>query len=70
MTPKEKAEELIRKYERLLVCPTTYGSPIECALIAVEMLIEYADDGKVTVGRKGLSDLEYWKLVKTEIEKL
>lgn len=71
MTPKDKAEEL---YCKMLLTHSKrkYNGDraIKGSLVAVEMLIEYADDGKVTAGRKGLSDLEYWQEVKTELEKL
>ena len=72
MTPKEKADELYSKYDDLL--NKDFGNPIvfdnqikQCALIAIDELIEvacdYSDyDEKVTK--------EYWEKVKIEIENL
>ena len=67
MTPKEKAVELYQKYE-LLGRDFTRGVSIkehskQCALIAVEEIIE--------VLSKDVNPLvNYWFLVKQEIEKL
>ena len=67
MTPKEKAVELYQKYE-LLGRDFTRGISIkehskECGLIAVEEIIE--------VLSKDVNPLvNYWFLVKQEIEKL
>ena len=72
MTPREKADELYSKYDDLL--NKDFGNPIvfdnqikQCALIAIDELIEvacdYSDyDEKVTK--------EYWEKVKIEIENL
>jgi len=72
MTPLEKADELYSKYDDLL--NKDFGNPIvfdnqlkQCALIAIDELIEVACD---------ISDYdeavtkEYWEKVKIEIEKL
>jgi hypothetical protein len=58
MTPKEKAEEL---YYRFTVHAPLHTDNKQCALIAVDELINYSDEW---------DDSEYWKEVKQEIEKL
>ena len=63
MTPKEKAEELVQKY----MMNTPVGFHIEdakeCALIAVDEIIN------VTAGLKGWIDgFQCWEEVKKEIE--
>ena len=75
MTPKEKAEELVRKYYSFgLNNPAQSFSWYECkqcALIAVDeidLLLQNStpkDDPYAN-----LSSLEYWQEVKQEIEKL
>lgn len=71
MTPKEKAEELIRQYERHLVCPTTYGSPRGCALILVNefiasnLLIQYLESSPDWIDNP--QSLNFWMLVKNEL---
>jgi hypothetical protein len=59
MTPKEKAKELIDKYDSIL----TYKSK-QCALVAVDELI-YETQFEVPNVRQ-----KYWLSVKREIEKL
>ena len=64
MTPKEKAKELYDKMEFHIKCnaqpSTVYGIAKQCALIAVDELIE-----------QEISILaSYWREVKTEINKL
>lgn len=69
MTPKEKAEELYRKYWGYFVSEKSVNSIFihakKCALIAVDEILnnqypqfEYE------------SDIEYWREVKKEIKKL
>ena len=70
MTPKEKAEQLIFKYEKSLFNYFTtdeeYVICVNCALIAVDEIINCTKNGLgVTVYSK-----EYWQEVKQEIEKL
>jgi hypothetical protein len=68
MTPKEKAEEITLLYYNLgkhLYVPMSFAK--QCALIAVNELIEIAcdySDYDETVTK------EYWGKVKIEIEKL
>jgi hypothetical protein len=66
MTPKEKAEELTLKYHNLWINGNSIMAK-QCALIAVDELIEVASDYcdyDETITKK------YWEKVKTEIEKL
>lgn len=70
MTPKEKSEELVRKYYTFgLNNPAqsfSWYECKECSLIAVDEIIE--NDKK----NYGIDDfvVEYWQEVKNEIEKL
>ena len=59
MTPKEKAKELIDKYN-----PYCYHEKNQCASIVVDEVLNYSK-------AHGFIQLtEYWKEVKQEIEKL
>jgi hypothetical protein len=72
MTPKEKAQELIRKYTELLynniLTFRQYNDCKECAVIAVDEIIASnpiafdKDDNCIAK--------QWWQEVKTEIEKL
>jgi len=68
MTPKEKAEELVRKYYSFgLNNPAQSFSWYECkqcALIAVDEIIELCIYNHIK------NEFEYWQEVKLEIEKL
>ena len=74
MTPKEKAEELIRKYYRWGLHKDgqslSWLESKECALIAVDEILQNVYDDHATIGRQNLTDKEYWTEVKQEIEKL
>ena len=68
MTPKEKAQQLIYAYEAFTDRDNEFEFAKQCALIAVDELIEL---------RKGyfdctnpMQDELYWQEVKQEIEKL
>jgi hypothetical protein len=64
MTPKEKAEELILRFDNLDNEEHTYHyvhNSKECALIAVDEILEIIYSNY---------DWEYWKEVKQELEKL
>jgi hypothetical protein len=72
MTPREKAQELIRKYTELLynniLTFRQYNDCKECALIAVDEIIEsnpIAFDEEDNCIAK-----QWWQEVKTEIQKL
>jgi hypothetical protein len=74
MTPKEKAEELILKFEQYSDSADEHGFAIKCALIAVDEII------KSSPARSPINDssdfmphfkaVKYWQEVKQEIEKL
>jgi hypothetical protein len=74
MTPKEKADELIRKYYRWGLHKDgqslSWLESKECALIAVDEILKNVYDDRATIGRQNLTDKEYWTEVKQEIEKL
>ncbi len=65
LTPKEKAEELLNKMA-FEVCKTDAK---KCALIAVDEIIK---NHKFPCKRRVdlICDVEYWQVVKKEIEKL
>ena len=71
MIPKDKAKELVLKYEKILFNRFTteedWVKCVECALLAVDEILslnvfEYYSDWTNTI--------EYWEEVKREIEKL
>jgi hypothetical protein len=73
MTPKEKAKELVDKFEKLLFNKFTTDEDwvkcVECALISLELTNEFADDSyRSCYGYK--HTYEYLEQVKQEIEKL
>jgi hypothetical protein len=73
MTPKEKAIELVLKFEDYTDCADERGFAIKCALIAVDEVIEFmeADDfDSDTCYWANHSQMKYWTEVKQEIEKL
>jgi hypothetical protein len=69
MTPKEKAQELVREFKKYAYYPKTKDDEIfvkeikenskQCALIAVDFAIEYND-----------FHIEFLQEIKQEIEKL
>ena len=64
-SPKEKARELVEKYDSTLTYLESKSKAKQCALIAVELIEtitkHYPPDYMLTV---------YWQEVKQEIEKL
>ena len=62
MTPKEKADELIRKYYSIGAIEVK-----QCALIAVDEIVIAIDWHEFETPNK---EIEYWQEVKQEIEKL
>jgi hypothetical protein len=72
MTPKEKAEELFKKYATYVVMwagdiNTTHQNCKQCALIAVDEI----RDAIIEINEYDYQSLEnYWYRVKQEIEKL
>jgi len=69
MTPKEKAVELVLKFEDYTDCADERGFAIKCALIAVD---EILDLKHIVTLRRNMHEmeLEYWDEVKQEIENL
>ena len=69
MTPKEKAEELVRRYMQLRPHPTEDYLDNEdaklCALIAVDEIIQSFNDVMIPNPFN-----QYWQEVKQEIENL
>jgi len=68
MTPKEKAEELVEKYDETLTYLESKSKAKQCAIIAVDEILKMVDESM-----QGFLDsdiIAYWKQVKTEIEKL
>jgi hypothetical protein len=68
MTPKDKAKELVLKYEKYFINIYTNYKAIKCALIAVDEIINtnpYEWDGQDLN-----STIDYWGKVKKEIEAL
>ena len=66
MTPKEKAKELVLKYY-LLIPMNTISFAKQCALIAVDEIIEAIDWHYYETPN---NEIKYWEQVKQEIEKL
>jgi hypothetical protein len=67
MTPKEKAEELVGKYKLINYDLDDIENHKECALIAVDEILQYQQ--KLFEAAYWI-DLKYWQEVKQEIEKL
>jgi hypothetical protein len=67
MTPKEKADELIRKYYSIGAIEVK-----QCALIAVDEMANYfsKETFMMAYPEIAISELKYWQEVKQEIEKL
>lgn len=70
MTPKQKCDELIKKYKPIVTLKMGFEHSYilkkakQCALIAVDELIEETEDEDT------LLQWKWWKEVKHEIEKL
>jgi hypothetical protein len=68
MTPKQKAEELVLKFEDYTDCADERGFAIKCALIAVDEIIASNpiafDEDDNCIAK------QWWQEVKTEIELL
>jgi hypothetical protein len=68
MTPKEKAKELVLKFEEYSDSADERGFAVKCALIAVDEILD-AIDWDYYEG-SAQTEHNYWKEVKQEIEKL
>jgi len=63
MTPREKASELIVNYQTIVTC-LNYKEAKQCALVMVDEILDALDKSLID------ADIEWWKEVKQEIEKL
>ena len=77
MTPKEKAKELVEKYndylQQEMQCIVYVNQSKECALIAVDEILEYIDsnhNGYYTMPESVKIKYDYYEEVKQELEKL
>lgn len=80
MKPKDKAKQIVLKYEKYLFNKSTTDNDwvqcIECAIIATEQLIQYQDEFIEYVRMELPSNViagipyKYWDKVKQELEKL
>lgn len=68
MSPKEKAIELVDKYDETLTYLESKAKAKQCALIAVDEILEVISFNKYD--DKYWEEEEYWNEVKLEIEKL
>ena len=68
MTPKEKAKELVEKYDSTLTYLESKSKAKQCALIAVDNIIKETKLHDKTIYQHGRTF--YWKEVKQEIELL
>lgn len=69
MSPKEKAKDLIEKYQFVKIANYTSMFEVkQCALIAVDEILEVISFNKYD--DKYWEEEEYWNEVKLEIEKL
>ena len=69
MTPKDKALELVQKYFKANHQPYGFKDAKQCALIAVDEIINTGPLKMIDWGEI-ISDKPYWQEVKQEIEKL
>lgn len=73
MTPKEKADDLIKKYQAINfdepILNLTTSEAKECALIAVDEIIKACPIELVGNAGKFKYTEDYWKEVKAELEK-
>lgn len=77
MKPKDKAKELVEKYDSTLTYLESKSKAKECALIVADELIEFEKSiikqlHKITkdAGGQFKVEVEFWEQVKQEIEKL
>jgi hypothetical protein len=72
MTPKEKAKDLVDKFDEFTVhyeWREKNDNAIECALIAVDEVLKYQPYDVYTIEQCNNVN-NYWREVKKEIEKL
>jgi hypothetical protein len=73
LTPKEKAKELVDKFEKVEVVSADHMACAsidakQCALIHIDIMIDSIEVG--FEDSKSLAKINYYQEVKTEIEKL
>ena len=66
MTPKEKAKELVEKYDETLTYIESKSKAKQCASIAVDEIISI----KLLWFQKDTEHLDFWKEVKQEFLKI
>lgn len=71
MTPKEKAIELLDKYDFVYIANYTSMFEVKnCALIAVDEILKELLDYKFNNDMDDESSINYWNKVKQELDKL
>ena len=75
MTPEAKTKELVQKFDDLLPCQgtTTGQTPIDCALIVVEEIINLPTvwfDKNACLEEDESDTTEYWEEVKNHLLKM
>jgi hypothetical protein len=73
MTPKEKAKELVLKFEAYTDSADERGFAKECALFTVDEILEITASRYYNLQTSELIEvkyMEYWQEVKQEIEKM
>ncbi len=71
MKPKEKAEDLLNKFDYIIYTDQNHDRQVkQCALAAVCEIIEELQDFIFQYDVQESPDLYYWEEVKQEIEKL
>jgi len=68
MTPKEKAEKLVYKFDDTMEFSTPQRFAKQCALIAVDEILQMVDE--TMQGWLDADIIAHWEQVKQEIEKL
>jgi hypothetical protein len=67
MTPKEKAKELVYKFDDTMEFSTPQRFAKKCALAALDLIVE---QNNVWINQTAKGTNNYWQEVKKEIEKL
>ena len=68
MTPKEKAKELVYKFDNTMEFSTPQRFAKQCALVTVDEILKMVDE--TMQGWLDADIIAHWKQVKEEIEKL
>ncbi|MEI6186952.1 MAG: hypothetical protein WCP46_00420 [Alphaproteobacteria bacterium] len=72
MNPKEKAKELVYKYHNTICSVIDHDMAKQCALIAVDEIIKSRPLQPMNwdENQEPITQINWWKQVKQEIEKL